>query len=68
MKTYQFDVNVIFEMDDIIEVQAKNEDEAFDELFQSAQEIVIGLGVWGEVDEELVDSALQELHYLVFAN
>ena len=30
MKTYQFDVNVIFEMDDIIEVQAKNEDEAFE--------------------------------------
>ena len=42
--------------------------EAFDELFQSAQEIVIGLGVWGDVDEELVDSALQELHNLVFAD
>ncbi len=29
-KTYLFDVNVIFEMDDIIKVQAKNEEEAFD--------------------------------------
>ena len=36
MKTYQFDVNVIFEMDDIIEVQAKNEDEAFEKATQAA--------------------------------
>ena len=42
--------------------------QAFDELFQSAQEIVISLGVKGDVDEELVDFACQELHDLVFAD
>jgi len=30
MKTYQFDVNVIFEMNDIIEIQAKDEEEAYE--------------------------------------
>ena len=33
----------------------------FNGLFVTAQEIIIGLGAWADIDEGLVDSALQEL-------
>lgn len=34
MKTYQFDVNIIFEMNELIDVQAENEDDAYEKAVE----------------------------------